>query len=111
MKVRLSSNARSYLRKETEYLRLRSPTAAKSFVAQIKKARQNIGAFNGLGAASQELPLANLRRLIVGDYLIDYEIGANQISIVAIRHGRQLPPTFDIESNFDFEAPEKPFER
>lgn len=44
-----------------------------------------------------------MRRLIVGDYLLDYEVGKNEIHIVAIRHGRQLSPDVGLEEDFDYE--------
>jgi plasmid stabilization system protein ParE len=103
MKVRLSGNARSYLRKETEYLRKRSARAAKDFVDRMRMARSNISAFTDIGAANTEFPVPGLRRLVVGDYLIDYEMGADEINILAIRHGRQSPPTIEVGSSFDFE--------
>jgi plasmid stabilization system protein ParE len=69
----------------------------------MRTARNNIRAFTDIGAANMEFPVRNLRRLIIGDYLLDYELGANEINILAIRHGRQLPPNIEVESSFDFE--------
>jgi plasmid stabilization system protein ParE len=75
MKVRLSLAARTYMRTETAYLRRESPSGAKSFTKRMRKARENIGIFNGIGSESRELPIPipNMRRLIVGDYFMDYE--------------------------------------
>jgi plasmid stabilization system protein ParE len=111
VKVRLSDNARSYLRKETEYLRKRSPGAAKDFVDRMRTARNNIATFTDIGSANMEFPVPKLRRLVVGEYLLDYEIGTNEINILAIRHGRQLPLNIEVESSFDFEdlvTPDRP---
>ncbi len=44
-----------------------------------------------------------MRRLIVGDYLLDYEVSENEINVVAIRHGRQAPLNTPVEPDFDFE--------
>ena len=103
MKVRISDDARAYLLRETAYLRKLSPAAAKNFSRQMKIARRDIGAFTNIGFESEELPVPGMRRLIVGDYLLDYEVGENEIHIVAVRHGRQLSPDVRLEEDFDYE--------
>ena len=45
-----------------------------------------------------------MRRLVVGDYLMDYEVVGNEIHVLAIRHGRQLPPDVPLDDDYDFEA-------
>jgi plasmid stabilization system protein ParE len=104
MKVLMSENARAYVHREARYLSKHSPSAAKSFSERMKEARKNLRAFNEMGFESEELPIPGMRRLIVGDYLLDYEILESEIHIVAIRHGRQLPPTIGVEQDFDFEV-------
>jgi len=103
MKVRVSDDARAYLLRETAYLRKLSPAAAKNLSRQMKIARRDLGAFKNLGFESDELPVPGMRRLIVGDYLLDYEVGKDEIHIVAIRHGRQLPPDVRLEEDYDYE--------
>ena len=104
MKVRMSENARAYVLKETRYLRKYSPVAAKSFSARIKEARSVLGVFNKIGFESEELPIPGMRRLIVGDYLLDYEILDTEIRVVAVRHGRQLAAEVTIDPDYDFEV-------
>jgi len=43
-------------------------------------------------------------RLIVGDYVLDYDFDDSVVSITAIRHGRQLDPDLEKDDDFDFEA-------
>lgn len=43
-------------------------------------------------------------RLVMGAYLIDYEIGESGVRILAIRHGRERPPGMPLDDDFDFEA-------
>ena len=51
--------------------------------------------------------MPGIRRLIVGDYILDYFPGET-IMIVAIRHGRQRDPDQDDDRDEDFEAPPPP---
>jgi hypothetical protein len=48
-------------------------------------------------------PVPGVRRLLVGDYLMDYFPG-DIIEIVAIRHGRQAEPDSLRDEDFDYEA-------
>ncbi len=44
------------------------------------------------------------RRLIVGDYVLDYELSNDVITVLAIRHGRQQPPDIEPDEDLDYEA-------
>jgi plasmid stabilization system protein ParE len=103
MKVRFSASARRYLRSETAYLRQYSASAAENFIAQIDQAKRNLTRFPGLGRGIDRLPMPDLHRLVVGNYLIDYQVGRAEIVIQTIRHGRQQPPE-DIDPELDYEA-------
>jgi len=103
MKVRMSYDARAYLRDEAKYLRKRSPAAASALTAVMKKARENLANFGELGFTKEGLPIPGMRRLIVGNYLLDYEISRDVVLVVAIRHGRQTPPDIILDDDFDFE--------
>jgi plasmid stabilization system protein ParE len=104
MKVRMSDDARSYLRNEAKYLRKHSPAAAKALTDAMRKARENLTTFGELGFAKEGLPIPGMRRLIVENYLLDYEIVADVILVVTIRHGRQMPPEMPPDDDFDFEG-------
>jgi len=104
MHVRLSENARAYLVRETAYLRKLNPAAARNLSRQMRTAQRNLAAFGGMGFESEELPIRGMRRLVVGDYLLDYEIVGGEIHVIAIRHGRQLPPEVPLDDDYDYEA-------
>ena len=89
-KVLLSARARNYLLKEAKYLRERSPAAATAFVARMRHARQVLSDFPELGSGKKGLPHSNMRCLVVGEYLMDYQVLGEEVWILAIRHGRQL---------------------
>ncbi len=44
-------------------------------------------------------------RFVMGSYLVDYEIRADEIVIFAVRHGRERPPGVALENDFDLEEP------
>lgn len=97
IRIRLSKEAADYFRRETEYLRHRSPAAATSFVSAIKEARQLLQRFPEAGNRMHGLQISGSLTLVVGDYLLDYMHDAKGIDIIAIRHGRMLPPMPDAD--------------
>lgn len=88
MKVVLSPDARAYAVAEATYLKERSPQAAEQFGAILKQVRRDLSRFPELGHVAEEIPVAGIRLLVVGSYLIDYEFQGPAIVILAIRHGR-----------------------
>jgi plasmid stabilization system protein ParE len=105
MRVRLSEEAREYLRTEGEYLRHRSPAAARRLLEKMRQARTYLGNFPMMGSASDEGPIPATRRLIVGEYVLTYQVSSELIEILAIRHGRMQAPSPDFDGDFDFETP------
>ncbi|OLP61687.1 hypothetical protein BJF93_08795 [Xaviernesmea oryzae] len=79
MKVVLSPFAIDYVRREAKYLRAGSRKAAQQFADDLKRLRQSLSMFPEIGKRTDE------------------------ILIFAIRHGRERPPGFVIEDDFDFE--------
>lgn len=104
MKVRLSGSARAYLHAEAAYLRQYSPRAAKAFLERMADARTNLAKFPDLGRSIEGLPVPGMHRLVVGDYLLDYDVTSEDVVILSIRHGRQQPLTEDIDDDFDYET-------
>ena len=43
-------------------------------------------------------------RLIVGDYIFEYDLDADDVAISSIRHARQLDPDIELDPDFEFEA-------
>ncbi len=86
--IRLSRKAADYLRRESTYLRERSPSAAKAFVQSMTRARTLLQDFPDAGNTMHGLQIAGFRTLVVGEYLLDYRLRDGAIEIVTIRHGR-----------------------
>lgn len=104
MRVRLSEEARAFLRTEGEYLRHRSPAAARRLIDRMRQAKTFLGDFPMMGPESDEGPVPGTRQLVVGDYVLTYEISDDLIEILAIRHGRMRAPPPEFDADFDFEA-------
>jgi plasmid stabilization system protein ParE len=95
--IRLSKSAANYIRHESEYLRQRSPAAAKNFALVIKNAKRMLQSFPDSGSHMHGLQIAGNRTLVSGDYLLDYSYDGSRIDVTTIRHGRMLTPTPDVE--------------
>jgi len=104
MKVRLSGSARAYLRTEAAYLRDHSPKAAAAFLARMREAQRNLTRFPDLGRGIERLPVKGSRGVVVGDYLLDYDIDGENIIIVSILHGQQSEIRPDMDDDTDYES-------
>ncbi|GGE23633.1 hypothetical protein GCM10011390_48820 [Aureimonas endophytica] len=104
MRVRLSEDARRFLRAEAEYLRRRNPSAAHRFLESIRLARTNLAEFPLIGATACDSLVPGSRRLVVGPYVLTYDVRAETVEVAAIRHGRMQDPGPKVEDDFDYEA-------
>lgn len=105
MKVVLSGQARAYIRNEAAYLRRHSRQAAQNFRARLVDAFASLASFPDIGRNVGPLPVPGTRRIIVGDYVIDYDSSSDVIHVLAIRHGRQIEAGPDMDGDVDFEEP------
>lgn len=95
--IRLSRNAADYVRRESAYLRERSPAAARAFAQSMKRARLLLQDFPDAGSTMHGLQIAGFRTLVIDEYLLDYHVGDAGIAIVAIRHGCMQMPMPEID--------------
>jgi plasmid stabilization system protein ParE len=105
LKVTLSPKAREYVRREAKYLKSGSTRAAQQFADDIKRLRQGLSRFPEMGKFNDEIPVPGILRFVMGPYLVDYEVLGDEISIFAIRHGRERPPRVEMDDDFDLEEP------
>jgi plasmid stabilization system protein ParE len=91
------------VRREASYLKSKSPNAAQQFLNDLKRLRQELSRFPEMGKSNTDIPVPGIMRFVMGDYLVDYAIGRDGISIFAIRHGRERPPRLEPDDDFDFE--------
>lgn len=99
IRVRISKDAANYIREEAQYLRQRSPAAARNFASMIKNAQQMLQTFPQAGKRGQGLQVKDSLTLVAGDYLLDYIYDGQTVDVVLIRHGRMLGPVPDIEDD------------
>ncbi|MBD8685572.1 MULTISPECIES: type II toxin-antitoxin system RelE/ParE family toxin [unclassified Rhizobium] len=103
MKLVVSPLARDYIKSEAAYLRKRSPQAALHFRDDLARLRNNLLQYPHIGHEAEDLPIAGIRRFVMGVYLVDYEVRRNEIVILTVRHGQQKPPSLTIDDDFDYE--------
>ena len=89
MRVRFNRAALDDIDNILAYLAERNPFAAAALLAKFEAAARLIGRNAEIGKMTQR---PNLRRIVVADYLLVYEIGMDAITIHYVRHGRRLRP-------------------
>ncbi|QGG89897.1 type II toxin-antitoxin system RelE/ParE family toxin [Agrobacterium sp. MA01] len=105
MKVVVSPSARAYVAREAGYLRERNRAAGERLLHDFKQFLTALAQSPMMGQDATELPLGGIRRFVLGDYLIHYEVGAAAIVILTIRHGRERPPELPLDDASDYEFP------
>ena len=89
MRVRYNRGAAADLGEILDYLSRHSPVAASNQLARFENTVQLIGKFPFIGKETKRL---NLRQVVVGEYLMVYEIGADVVTIHYVRHGSRKRP-------------------
>jgi addiction module RelE/StbE family toxin len=89
MKLRYERGALADLDEIFSYVAADSRTAAGRLVARIEDAARRIAATPYIGEATRN---PRFRRLPVGNYLIVYEVGTDEVIIHYVRHGARLRP-------------------
>lgn len=104
MRITLSAAAHEFLRRETAYLRSRDIGAATRFVAEMRSATRRLATYDRIGRPDHELPVPGLRRIVVRDYVVLYDVASDEIRVLAVRHGRQAPFDCPIDADHDYES-------
>jgi addiction module RelE/StbE family toxin len=89
MKLRYERGALADLEEIFAYIAKDNSTAAAQLVARIERVTAEIAEQPYLGAATRN---PKFRRFPVGNYLIVYEIGSNEIIVHFVRHGARRRP-------------------
>jgi plasmid stabilization system protein ParE len=88
MRVRYNTQALSDLDEVLSYLAERNPLAADHQQARFDSAARRIGQNPNVGIAIRQ----NIRRIVVGKYLMIYSVGVDTVTIEYIRHGARRQP-------------------
>jgi len=80
-----------------EYIALDKPSAADKWINAVFSKVGQLASSPEIGRIVPEIKNDRFRELIYGNYRIIYRIERKQISILTIRHGKQILPMEDIE--------------
>ena len=75
-----------------------NPTAAKKWVDTVFSKVEQLKSFPESGRIVPEINNKDFRELIYGNYRIIYRLEKIQVSILTIRHGKQILPLDEIQA-------------
>lgn len=79
-----------------EYIAQDKPAAADQWINAVFSKVEKLATLPEIGRVVPEIKNNQFRELIYGNYRIIYRIEMKQISILTIRHGKQILPIADI---------------
>ena len=80
-----------------EYIADDNPAAAEQWVAAIFEQVQKLEKFPQIGRVVPDSNRKEIRELLFSNFRIIYRLEENEISILTVRHGRQLLPGQELE--------------
>ncbi len=89
MRIRWTSTASSDLGRLYEHRRLVAPDGAARVVQQLARAPDRLLDYPRMGEKLEAYEPREVRRIIVGNYEMRYEIAAATIFILRLRHSRE----------------------
>ena len=96
MKIIWSPLAVERMTEIADYISRENPTAAVSWVKAVFDKVENIKQFPYVGRIFPEANRKEIREILFKNYRIIYRVGTEHISILTVRHGKQLLPTEEI---------------
>ena len=96
MKITWSPIAIDRVSEIADYIAKDKPAAAKKWIEKIFSKVEQLKLSPKMGRIVQEILDTNYRELIYRNYRIIYRIENKQISILTIRHSKQMLPVDDI---------------
>jgi len=79
-----------------EYIAQDKPSAADKWINAVFSKVEQLASLPEIGRVVPEIKNDQFRELIYGNYRIIYRIEKKQISILTIRHGKQILPIKDV---------------
>ncbi len=80
-----------------DYIAQDKPSAAKRWINEVFTKVEQLKSFPQIGRVVPEISDSKFRELIYGNYRIIYRMEIKQISILTIRHGKQILPIDEIK--------------
>ena len=95
--VQWSASALDRLIEILDFIAQENPKAASRTVDEILERVEILAEFPRMGPAFSEESGPDLRKLILDDYLVVYQVrqGKRVVSVIAVRHSRQRPLTLE----------------
>ena len=81
-----------------EYISRDNPTAAEKWIDTVFSKVEQLKSFPESGRIVPEINSKDFRELIYGNYRIIYRLEKMQVSILTIRHGKQILPLDEIQA-------------
>ncbi len=81
-----------------DYIAQDKPSAAEKWIDTVFSKVEQLKSSPEIGRIVPEISDSQFRELIYGNYRIIYRIETKQISILTIRHGRQILPINEIKA-------------
>ena len=81
-----------------EHIAQDNPSAATKWVRTLFDKVQLLNASPKSGRIVPEMLRDDIRELIYGNYRIIYRVGKSKISILTVRHGKQILPTEEVQA-------------
>ena len=78
------------------YIARDKPSAADKWINTVFSKVEQLESSPEIGRIVPELNNTQFREILYGNYRINYRLGENQISILTIRHGKQILPIDEI---------------
>jgi toxin ParE1/3/4 len=81
-----------------EYIAVDNPGAAENWVDTVFEKVENLKSFPESGRIVPETGNENIRELIYGNYRIIYRVEEERLSVLTVRHGKQVLPVDEIKA-------------
>ena len=81
----------------SEYIAQDNIDAAIKWINSIIDAVEKLDSFPEIGRKVPEIDRSNIREILIKNYRIIYRLSKNKISILTVRHGKQILPDSDLD--------------
>ncbi len=98
MKIVWSPLAIDRVAEIAQYIAQDSPNSAQKWVESIFKVVESLEQFPKSGRVVPEIIQDDFREIIHGNYRIIYRLHSKNVSILTVRHGRQILPVDEIKA-------------
>ena len=81
----------------SDYIAEDNVDAAIKWIKSIIDSVEKLNEFPEIGRKVPEINRSNIREILIKNYRIIYRLEKNKISVLSVRHGKQILPDSDLE--------------